>query len=428
MRKSSTKPPSRPSREWTLPTPDEDIKSHPIPVAGFLGALTAAAFGIIVTFLFVIAAWLIAAHGDESVNQVSAASGIAWLGLQLVPIAIGGHVLGLLPWGFIVIPIFLTWRGMHWSLKSARPNTANEFWQTAIFYSISYGLISAAVAAFASSKDLSVNVIDAALRSAILALCVSIACVLSFAPSKSLLIDSLPEPVANGVKPGIITFLFLYGAGGVLCTASLIIHFNELAAVMKVMAPQAFDGFFLMLLCLGYMPTAFSWGMAFAIGPGINVGGSSVVSVTQAHAGALPAFPLFSMLPSTTASWMKFLVLVPVVAGIILFFLVPRQRWTAQGSHFLDVIRRLATPSEVVTLCVSVLVTSSCVLLASVASSGPLGSQLLKFVGPSPLMLFSTTAIVLGAIVALALVVPRFLLCLVYLWQHRGAPEDVEGN
>jgi len=426
--RSSAKPPSRPSREWTLPTPDEDIKSHPIPVAGFIGALTAALFGLIITFLIVITAWLIAAHGDESVNQVAAASGVAWLGLQLVPVSIGGHALGLLPWGFIIIPIFLTWRGMHWSLKSAEPKTANEFWQTAIFFSVSYGLVSATVAAFASTTDLNVNVIDAALRSTILALCVAVACVLTFAPSKSLLIDSLPASIANGIRPGILAFLFLIVAGGLLCSASLIIHFNELTAVFKLMTPQALDGFFLMLLCLGYIPTAFVWAMAFVIGPGINVGGSTVLSVTQTHTGALPAFPLFSILPSSAQTWMSLLVLVPIAAGIVLYFLLPREHWSAQGPGFTKVMRKLATPSELITVSVAVAVTAGCVFLVSVASSGPLGTQLLKFVGPSPVMLAGTTAFILGVVATILLLVPRFLLGLFYLWQHRGASSEGDGN
>ena len=422
MTRSSAKPPSRPTREWTRPSVDEDIKSHPIPVAGFLGALSSAAFGLVITFLVVIAAWLIAAHGDESVNQVTAASGVAWLALQLVPVSIGGHALGLLPWGFIVVPIFLIWRGTHWSLKSAGPSSAKEFWQTAFFFSISYGLVSALVALFASTDSLGVNVIDAMLRSTLLALCVSVACVVTFAPSRSILIDSLPDSIAQAIKPGVVTFLFLFVTSGVLSTISLVIHFKEMTAVMQVMAPQALDGFFLTLLSIGYLPTAIVWTMSYALGPGITIG-QGIVSISQVKIGALPAFPLLSMLPSSAPSWAKYLIAVPVLAGCLLYFTVPREHWSAQEVQFTKMIRSLVSPKELVTYAMAIAVTSTCVLLVSIASSGSLGAQLLKFVGPQPFVVFSTTAIILSIVVGLLLFLPRLLLGLFYLWQHRGQTE-----
>jgi len=424
----STKPPSRPSREWTRPVADKSIKKHPIPVASFIGAFTATAFGIVITFLIVIAAWLIAAHGDESVNQVAAASGIAWLALQLVPVSIGGHALGLLPWGFMVVPIFLTWRGMHWSLKSSEPKSAKDFWQCAGFFSVSCGLLSATVAAFASSDALSVNVIDAGIRSTILSMCVATACVVSFAPSRSILTDSLPRFVSQAIRPGILTFLFLFLCGSVICSVSLVLHFNEVAAVSKLMAPQAFDSFFLTLLCIGYLPTASVWSMSYVIGPGVSLGGSGVVSLYQSHPGSLPAFPLLSILPNSSPSWAHYLIAIPVIAGVLLYFLVPRERWKVQGSGFFNVMRGLVAPLELFTFGIAVAVASGCVLLAAVASSGALGSQLLKFVGPSPLVLFTTTATILLVTVAFLLFLPRILLSLFYLWQHRGESVEPEEN
>jgi hypothetical protein len=68
------------------------------------------------------------------------------------------------------------------------------------------------------------------------------------------------------------------------------------------------------------------------------------------------------------------------------------------------------------------------VLLAAIASSGALGSKLLKFVGPSPIVLFTTTATILLITVAILLFIPRILLSLFYLWQHRGESAKLEEN
>ena len=425
MRQPSTKNPSRPTREWTRPVVDESVKEYPVAIAGFFGALTSVVFGLVITFLFVIATWLIAAHGDESVNQVLAASGIAWLGLQLVPISISGHVLGLLPWGFIIIPIFFTWRGTQWTLKSARPESAGDFWQCAGFFAISYGFLSAAVAAFASTNALSVDVVTSAIRSSLLALCVSVACVITYAPSRTILVDALPPSLTSGLRPGFVTFLFLIFCGAVLSTVALIIHFNEVSAVLQVMAPQAFDAFFLMLLCVGYVPTAVVWSTAYIIGPGINLGGPGIVSMTQVQPGSLPAFPLLSMLPNDTASWQHFFILLPIFAGIILYLLVPRDQWSAQGSGATQVFFNIIRPTEVITYVAAIFVTATCMFLVSEAASGPLGTDLLKFIGPQPLVVALTLALVLSVVVSVLLFVPRLLLSLFYLWQHRRSSEEI---
>jgi hypothetical protein len=423
-----TRPPSKPTRQWRRPVIEENIKPHPAPLAALFGAGGAIAFGLIATFAVVMAAWLIAAHGNESVNQVAAAGGIAWLGLQLVPITIGTQVIGLLPWGFIVLPIYLVWRSTEWALKSADPQTAKDYWSVAGILAGSYGLINALLAVLASTTGLSANFLITALRTSGLAAIVAVACVLTYAPSRSVLLDQLPEAIRDGVKPGFATFMVLALAGAGLSTISLISHFKEVSAVAQVMAPQAYDGFFLLLLGIGYLPTAAVWAMSYLIGPGVVVGGSGVVSMYHANPGALPAFPLLSLLPNSAPSWAKFLILVPVAAGILLYLLLPRQQWQAQGDSAIEALTNIIRPREFVSLASALAVTASCSLLAAVAASGSLGTQFLKFVGPQPLVLALALTLILGITVCVLLLLPRLLLVLVYLWQHRSAVEDESGN
>jgi len=423
-----TRPPSKPTRQWRRPVIEENIKLHPAPVAALFGAGAAVAFGLIATFAVVIAAWLIAAHGNESVNQVASASGIAWLGLQLVPINIGTQVIGLLPWGFIVLPIYLVWRSTEWALKSADPQTAKEYWSVAGILAGAYGLINAALSILVSSNGLSANLFITALRTSGLGAIVAVACVLTYAPSRTVLLDQLPEPIRDGVKPGFATFMVLVLAGAGLSTVSLIVHFKEVSAVAQVMAPQAYDGFFLLLLGIGYLPTAAIWSMSYLVGPGVVVGGSGVVSMYHANPGALPAFPLLSLLPTSAPVWGKFLILVPVAAGLLLYLLLPRQQWQAQGESAAEVFAQIIRPREFVSLASALVVAASCTLLVAVATSGSLGMQLLKFVGPQPLVLASALTLILGLTVLALLLLPRLLLALVFLGQHRSATTDETGN
>jgi hypothetical protein len=194
------------------------------------------------------------------------------------------------------------------------------------------------------------------------------------------------------------------------------------------MAPQAYDGFFLLLLGIGYLPTAAVWSMSYLIGPGVVVGGSGVVSMYHTNPGALPAFPLLSLLPSSAPAWTKFLIVLPVAAGVLLYLLLPRQQWQAEGQGAAGVLAQIIRPREFITLASALAVSASCTLLAAVAASGSLGTQLLKFVGPAPFVLAVAFTLILGLTVCILLLVPRLLLALVFLWQHRSAATDESGN
>jgi hypothetical protein len=107
-------------------------------IAGAIAAGVAVVIGYIFTLGFIMAAWLFAAHGSESTLQVLRAAGIAWQVLHLVPIVIGTTTIGVLPWGFLVVPVLIIWKSTNWALKSSRPKTAIEFFRVAISISIAY--------------------------------------------------------------------------------------------------------------------------------------------------------------------------------------------------------------------------------------------------------------------------------------------------
>ena len=428
MSTPNSRPPARPVRQWRRPVVEEHINQHPAPIAAAMGAGSAIAFGFIATFTVIMAAWLIAAHGTETVNQVLKASGISWLGLQLVPVTIGTQTMGLLPWGFIALPIYFLWRSTHWAIKSADPKTAKDFWSLAGLLAGFYALANLALAVICSTTSLSVNYLEVVLRTFILGALVSTAAILTFAPSKSELLDKLPGPVREAVKPGFTTFMVLLSLGSVLCTVSLVVHFKEISAVAEVMAPVSVDGFFLMLLGVGYLPTAAVWAMAYLIGPGVVVGGTGVVSISQSNPGALPAFPLLSVLPDSAPVSAKVFILAPVFAGILLYLLLPRDSWQPDGDRLVSHLRNLIKPSELVSLGSALLVVASCTLLVMTASSGPLGSQLLKFVGPQPLTVATVLTVELAGTYLVLLILPRMLLSLMKLWQHRREPVSSAGN
>lgn len=412
------RPVGAPQRQWRRPVPEDHINHYPPLIAGAIAAGVAVVIGYILTLGFIMAAWLFAAHGSESTLQVLRAAGIAWQVLHLVPIAIGTTTIGVLPWGFLVVPVLILWKATHWALKSSRPKTAIEFLRVAISITIFYSICSALVGLISSTSDLRTGIISSLFHSLLVAFAVTTVCIISYAPSRTILTDRLPKLVVDGIRPALIAFGLLFVAGSLLTSVSLILNWAQLQAVTTLMAPGFIDGFFMTLLGIGYLPTVNVWAMSYLLGPGIVLGGG-VVTPENASPGALPAFPLLSILPSESAALATFLVLIPILIGVIIYFLLPRERWSAQGDSVATSLSFIVRWREVVTLLISIGLLSLFVWIAASISSGSLGSGYLKFIGPVPSQAAFAALLVCGISALLTLILPRMVMSLMHYWSNR---------
>lgn len=413
------RPVGAPQRQWRRPVPEDHINHYPPLIAGAIAAGVAVVIGYILTLGFIMAAWLFAAHGSESTLQVLRAAGIAWQVLHLVPIVIGTTTIGVLPWGFLVVPVLILWKATHWALKSSRPKTAIEFLRVAISITIVYSICSALVGLISSTSDLRTGIISSLFHSLLVAFAVTTVCIISYAPSRTILTDRLPKLVVDGIRPALIAFGLLFVAGSLLTSVSLILNWAQLRAVTTLMAPGFIDGFFMTLLGIGYLPTVNVWAMSYLLGPGIVLGGG-VVTPENASPGALPAFPLLSILPSESAALATFLVLIPILIGVIIYFLLPRERWSAQGDSVATSLSFIVRWREVVTLLISIGLLSLFVWIAASISSGSLGSGYLKFIGPVPSQAAFAALSVCGISALLTLILPRMVMSLMHYWSNRG--------
>lgn len=421
---TDSRPPARPSRQWRQPVREEHIAEHSIPVASTLATLAAITLGLVTTFAFVMAVWLFAAHGNESTTQVVRACGISWLGVQLVPVVIGGNVLGLLPWGFLVIPVVYLWKSTHWAIKSSEPQSARDFWLVSGYITLAYSLLGGLIALIASTNDLYVVFWRAVVHCAVVSVCVTVACIVTYAPSRSILIDPLPRVIVDGLRPGALAALVLVFAGAVGSTIALVIHFNEVRSVATLMAPSFLDGLFLAALGIGYLPTAALWSMSYVIGPGFVLGANAAISATSATPGRLPAFPLLASLPSEALAYGQFIVVVPILAGIAMYLSLPRLQWRAQETRFGASLAHMISGYEVVVTVVANVVLALIVYLLCAASSGSLGTNQLAFVGPKPVEVAMSAFTICGATALILLVVPRFLMSMLFILRHRHEPEE----
>lgn len=409
-----------PQRQWRRPVPEDHINRYPPLIAGTISATVAVVIGYILTLGFIMATWLFAAHGTESTVQVMRAAGIAWQVLHLVPLVIGTTTIGILPWGFLVVPVFVLWRATQWALKSSQPKTAFEFSRVAVSIIAVYSLCAVLVGLISSTDDLYTSITSSLLHAFLVALSVTTACVLTYAPSRTILTDALPKLFVDGIRPAVISFGLLFVAGSLLTSVSLILNWAQVRAVTTLMAPGVVDGFFMTLLGIGYLPTVNVWAMSYLLGPGIMLGGG-VVTPENASPGALPAFPLLSILPSESAALASYFILIPILVGIGIYFLIPRERWAAQGDSIAVALSFVVKWREVVTLLVSVGLLSIFVWIAAAASSGPLGTGFLKFIGPVPAEVAFAAISVCGGSALLTLVIPRTVMSLLHCWSNREA-------
>ena len=223
----------------------------------------------------------------------------------------------------------------------------------------------------------------------------------------------------NGIRPALIAFGLLFTFGSLLTSISIAFHWQEMRAITSLMAPGAIDGLFMTMLGIGYIPTVSVWALSYVLGPGILIGGGGVVTSQIASPGALPAFPLLSILPNVTPPFASFLIVIPLLIGVAIYFLIPRERWKAEGDSLAVAMSFVLRWREVVTLMVSLVILGSLLWLTTAASSGPLGTSFLKFVGPSPNQVAIAAISICGLAALLTMVLPRLVLSIIHWLTHR---------
>ena len=104
-----------------------------------------------------------------------------------------------------------------------------------------------------------------------------------------------------------------------------------------------------------------------------------------------------------------------------MFFLIPRERWSAQGDSLAVAMSFVVRWREIITLLTSLLILGSLSWLAAAASSGPLGTSFLKYVGPNPNEVAIAAISICGTSALLTMVIPRLVLSLTHWLTQRDS-------
>lgn len=283
------------------------------PVAGYL--VLAALFGMVTA---------IAPGATVSFAGVLAAAGPGWLAACHVPLDIAGHPLGVLPLLPAVLVMALAARAASFAAVRLRLTTPAQAWPVVGTIAVAHAVFGAGIALYCGSGPVRAVV---ALAFFICGALAAIAATLGLARRCGIVTAVLvhaDDATRHGLRAGALGMTAL-AAGGILgYVIGLAMSFPTAAESFRQIAPGFGGGLGLWLLSVAYLPNALIGGLSFVTGPGVAVG-TVQLSPFVFHGGAVPAMPLFAVLPERFAAWWPVFLLLPLAAGALVGWSVRRR-------------------------------------------------------------------------------------------------------
>jgi len=284
----------------------DQIARSPL-VAAPIAASSVAAVGLLVLALAVAGAWWGGVEPPGPWPDAAGVVGSVWVMSYGVPVRLLGVDYSLLPWGLMVIPLWLGHQAGRWLVRVVRPQrirTLLATWFLAVAWSTSFVVL---VSVLADIPDVQTSARRAAIAATVVGL-VSIGTGLWRASDLARETTSRIVPpvrvVLRGTAVAVVTLIALACVVLLVAVAS---SFGEISRLFAALSPTVSDAIVLSLLSLAYLPTLVIWSLAYFLGAGISLGGDVLVSpfVAVIAPTDLPAFPPLAALPETSgpASW-----------------------------------------------------------------------------------------------------------------------------
>jgi hypothetical protein len=333
--------------------------------------------------------------GGPSVHDRFRFGTAVWLLGHGVPLRLGGDRITLVP---LAVSLLAAWRVGRAGVHTARAIGARSLGR-ALLAAVSVAAVYAGLGALTANlvKPLATP-LDGAVRLGGFGLV--LAGIGAAVESRTLrrLARRTPLVLRDALRTGTVAAALVLAGGAAVAGVALAISAGQAAATLATFHAGVVGQSGLTLLCLIYAPNLATWSAAYLIGPGFAVGAGTVVSAGKVSLGALPAVPVLAALPDSAVSGAGPLLLgLPMAGGMAAGWLLVRRRL------------RLAADREgpdpgwgetVVASTLSGLVGGVLLGLASVASSGGLGSGRLSALGPDGVAvgLVAAAVVALGAV------------------------------
>ena len=367
----------------------ERLGRSPLIAAPF-AALSVVLVGLTTIGLIVAGAWWGGVEPPGPWQEALSVTGSAWVMAYGVPVRLLAVDYSLIPWGLMVIPLWLSHQAGRWLMGVVRPRrwrTLVVTWALAVL--VGAGLV-AVVSVLADIPDVQTS----ARRGLVMGLVVGALGVGSGIWRSNDLprqaIGRIPVVLRVVLRASFVGFAALVGLAAVVLAVAAASSFGEIVTVTMALEPTMFDAVVLLLLSLGYLPTLMGWALGYLVGAGVSLGPDVLVSpfVAAVPPTPLPTFPPLAALPDASgpASWA--LPALIVLAGALVGLSI--SRWAAKEGPLIRIAIAL----------VSAVVAAGWVFAFLWISSGSLGDGRLASIGPDAGLgaLLAGVGLVIGAL------------------------------
>ena len=344
---------------------------------GWLLAPAVALWAGLVSFVAVavpaLAMWMATAPLGTPWSQALRQAAGWWLVGHAVPVWIEGAWLTLLPWGTLLIPGFLLAYGGWWSARIVRMTSLRTWFGRGALTGLSYGVLAAVIAEWASTANLQYDGPRAAVLGTLLGTVSALVGSWRNTDVHRLLQDRVPLAVRTATWSALTGLLALLAFGLLLVLASWLVGLDRALVSWNDIGPDAPGAAALVTIALGYLPVAAVWALSYALGPGFVIdGGAAVSAFTPIVTTQLPALPLVAAIPQRAGAWAWLLPLAAVLAGVAMGTVVVRRRIRPLGARLIVVNLACLGAAGTLWICAAL-------------SQGSLGNLRLANMGPEPM-------------------------------------------
>lgn len=368
--------------------PSRASSGAPLPLVAAGAAAGAAAGGVsfLALGLVALAAWLLDPSAQQDWTQMLAVAAGAWLaGLGLAP-TVGSVAITLLPWGFGLLSATALVVSTRWAVVASAVGRRGEAVMVAVAAGGAFAACAAVIALL--GRTIEVNPLRAAVTCGVLA--TVIALVAAWQRAGVLRASAVPAHLRNVIAASAAALCTLAALGAVAMLVAIVLHVNDITALLVEIDAGLAGTLLLAVLSLGYLPVALTWSMAYLLGPGVSVANDTVVGPFSSAADAsLPGFPLLAALPGQAPTGSILLPLAGVAAGVMGGAILRRR----------GLVGVPAIPQGLV----AALIAAGVLALLCWLSSGSVGTRSLIGLGPAviPVALAAFLTMGLGATAAL---------------------------
>jgi Family of unknown function (DUF6350) len=358
--------------------------------AGLWAALT----GLALTVVSTLVVWIFAA-GESASDTAMRVGADVWLVAHGTPFTAGDGTWTLLPWAWVVFPSVTLWAAGRWVAHRAAVAYPKSVAVAALCLAGSYASVALLAALFGTLSGVSAVPAGAALHGGLLALLVSSAAMVH----RARVGDQVLQRAWLLARPAVGAVAALTVGACLVLALALVLGRGSLAQSLATIQPGLVGGAALLIGWLGYLPASLMWALSYAVGPGVDIAGSTVTA-TSAVAAPIDMIGL-QLLPTTDQPWWLVGLLIPVAAGVVL------SRVAGQADHWRSAVLTRAAAVGLVVIVID---------LWWAISVGTLGAGRLGSIGPSPWVIaVVTSGVILGVVLERAF----------WWWLHRRQPVEV---